>query len=513
MAPFLVILGMTRYRTGWPGSITGRLNETRFYLWFMLFTIGVALIEPVNYLVHFLFLKIEFVHARILVVGLLPLVVYVARFLDELAPAGLAELSKRERRLACLASVIIAVATVLMIELIATATDGYWNLPKLWAMNLSQPATIRVALSGLAVVLLIVALRRSAQLPVRAGAIYYALCLALAMQTAVAANFQLNGAHARDVQVLFQNGDISFSRRSEFQPPSTEAQNALHDRVQRDEYRSVIVCDGRVAGGFCAAHIGQFWQLRLADGYYGIGVPARLAMLPWPTGLGLRHIIFTDRSTLPWRLLTLLNVKYALIADDLLYRDYVPGVGRGTPGAVADRIQVIENPFPAVPRVFFAENVVPVGTSKEAAARLFGTIERPEVTFRSVVEGFSVPRSFNATGRVELVAGVDRLEMLLDPSGSDRFLVVNELFAPRWKATVDGYSTPIYPTNVVMRGLIIPAGARKVEMTYVPSVKSQMSMWCYGSGIVLLIVATALLARCRSLAGRCNEGLPPPLKN
>ncbi len=45
----------------------------------------------------------------------------------------------------------------------------------------------------------------------------------------------------------------------------------------------------------------------------------------------------------------------------------------------------------------------------------------------------------------------------------DRFLVLNELYHPAWRAWVDGREGTIYPTNVVMQGLVMPAGAAAVE--------------------------------------------------
>ena len=48
-------------------------------------------------------------------------------------------------------------------------------------------------------------------------------------------------------------------------------------------------------------------------------------------------------------------------------------------------------------------------------------------------------------------------------------LVVNDIDAPGWKATVDGRETPIERVNFFMRGIALPPGTHDVEMTYEPA--------------------------------------------
>jgi uncharacterized membrane protein YfhO len=47
-------------------------------------------------------------------------------------------------------------------------------------------------------------------------------------------------------------------------------------------------------------------------------------------------------------------------------------------------------------------------------------------------------------------------------------LVVSEINYPGWNATVDGVKAPIYQTDYLLRGVILPAGAHRVEMRYEP---------------------------------------------
>ena len=48
-------------------------------------------------------------------------------------------------------------------------------------------------------------------------------------------------------------------------------------------------------------------------------------------------------------------------------------------------------------------------------------------------------------------------------------LVLSDAYYPGWRATVDGEAAPIYPTNVLFRGVPIPAGEHTVVFTYAPS--------------------------------------------
>jgi hypothetical protein len=45
-------------------------------------------------------------------------------------------------------------------------------------------------------------------------------------------------------------------------------------------------------------------------------------------------------------------------------------------------------------------------------------------------------------------------------------LVVSEINYPGWEATLDGQRTPIYTTDYLLRGVILPAGSHRIEMRY-----------------------------------------------
>ena len=47
-----------------------------------------------------------------------------------------------------------------------------------------------------------------------------------------------------------------------------------------------------------------------------------------------------------------------------------------------------------------------------------------------------------------------------------RLLVLNDLYAPGWRAEVDGEQSAIYPVNLIARGVIVPPGTHEIVMNY-----------------------------------------------
>jgi hypothetical protein len=473
-APALIIAAMLSRRPGWNGSVWGRPNEARFFLWLVLAASAAALLRPANYVLYLLFAKVDFMHARVIVIALLPLVAYAALRLEALGRSVVP--GQGQLRYAS-AGGALGLALVGVIEWCAWSLDGYLTLAGR-AIDLSAAA--RAAASGLACFGLLHALRSSARLPVRRIA-FPALCTALAVQAIVGADFRLNGKHTRTESVAFRNGDIFFAPRTDFRAPSRSQKALMHETVERDQYRSVIVCDRESAGGFCAAHVGQFWGLRLADGYYGTGVPARLAVLPWESAVGLRHIVFTSGATLPWPLLGLLNVKYAIINDADLYRN----ANSLPPGSAWPRR--IVNPGPVTPRAFFAAQISPVRSPAEARERLFtnGVVDPRASSF---VEELPRGTRLSTEGTIRISANASRVDVTVSASRDERFLVINELVTPRWSATVDGAPAKVYATNVFMRGVLIPPGATSVNLAYRPTAGAATSFGALAGALVMLLV-------------------------
>ena len=79
----------------------------------------------------------------------------------------------------------------------------------------------------------------------------------------------------------------------------------------------------------------------------------------------------------------------------------------------------------------------------------------------------------------------------IDGTPAERgFLVLTDQYDPGWRATVDGISTRIYRTDYLFRGIPLPPGRHRVELTYRPS-----SMIYGAIGTLLGVVTIAVLFR------------------
>ena len=79
-----------------------------------------------------------------------------------------------------------------------------------------------------------------------------------------------------------------------------------------------------------------------------------------------------------------------------------------------------------------------------------------------------------------------------------------------WTARVDGHPTWLWPTNGVVTGLVVPRGAREVELTLVPW-RFYTGVGMAGAGIlVLLVVGTVswLVRRRAQAIAASPRGLP-----
>ncbi len=75
-------------------------------------------------------------------------------------------------------------------------------------------------------------------------------------------------------------------------------------------------------------------------------------------------------------------------------------------------------------------------------------------------------------GRNEIVIEVDA------PAAG--VLVVNEVWAPQWGATLDGEPVALFRANYMLRGVVVPPGTHRIEMTFhVPA---------YRAGVIVLLV-------------------------
>jgi hypothetical protein len=363
---------------------------------------------------------------------------------------------------------------------------------ELWYMT--ARSLLKIEWSAVVLGVLLVVLVHARPSPRLRALLVVVLGVAMLSEAVGYAEEQINGDQNR-AAVAYERGDFVMTDPWAFKIPGPAAQQAFDEALEQDQYRAVVVCPPGQATRLCSPHISAFWGLRLADGY-SPGIPRRLTRLPWSDAdLGLRTISFTSFDTLPWPILSFVGVKHAIGVTQAMYRN-VPEDGTDRDVLPSD-VRIVENPLTPIPRELFAASIRPVVDLSEAAAVTFPTGGGlvPDVAAGSVVEQYDGPLELATDGAISARYGDDAVDVELSPSGRTRFLVLNELYHPLWRATVDGAPSRIYPTNVVMRGVVVPPGATRVRMRFEPLARPSVLAGFLVVGVVLLLGGAWALRR------------------
>ena len=353
-----------------------KLSDAPFFVMTLLFCIIFVTCEKATKVLYYLFLKMDFTHARILAAALLPMTILLAMSLIQLCPkqkdindtklsfqktsentrdwyehqscvwmknfdmlarSRVFEIfeklcTKLTHMLPWITGLAIALVLNFGIEWVAQLSPklNAQDLIRIKAYNhneflrLNVEGAMRVRESIGVFILIMSLLLFKQNHPDLKKIAYITLCGFIAIQCLLAANKQVNGQQSFNFIHPFYKGDMYYARKDEFVPPTQQQLASLHKRLQPNKYRVALICDPELANGFCAGHVPEFWHLRVIDGYYGIGVPTRLRALPWPTGtISLRTISFINQKDVPWALLGFLNVSSIMVVNDGIYRNIV----------------------------------------------------------------------------------------------------------------------------------------------------------------------------------------------
>ncbi len=136
---------------------------------------------------------------------------------------------------------------------------------------------------------------------------------------------------------------------------------------------------------------------------------------------------------------------------------------------------------PHRPWAWFAPAAVPARDRLEAHLALADLVAagRPEV----VLEGHAAATF--APGRVLSAArGAEWVRLEAESSGPG-LLVVNDLWSPGWRATLDGAPVTIHPADAAVRAVDWPAGRHVLEMRYDPP-ELRVGLWISAFGALVL---------------------------
>ena len=196
------------------------------------------------------------------------------------------------------------------------------------------------------------------------------------------------------------------------------------------------------------------------------------------------------------RLASFLNVRY--VVTDANYPTGFPP-GRLTLGATSKSgVRLFYNPDP-LPRVLISNSMFVEPDAERALGRLLtGEWDpRKSLQISEPLAGIGCNAPLRA-GVSRMAYGPTKIEIEATTNCAAVLCLLDTVY-PGWKARVDGKATPIVPTNLIYRGVRIPAGASRVEFRYRPR--------SLALGVAISFLTLALLAALARFHGRWTRWL------
>jgi hypothetical protein len=176
-------------------------------------------------------------------------------------------------------------------------------------------------------------------------------------------------------------------------------------------------------------------------------------------------------------------------------------ISRNDPGAVGFRLRKVKGSKSSAHTMPYW--LPPTGVTQEALAS-FSAHLPADPRLETTVEGIEEARSFSDRGTVKASFQGDRIAIEVDRANADRFLVLNELYHPRWRARCDGQEAKIFPANTCMRGLIVPSGTTHIDLEFVPFSHSANALGYLGVCACLGLLAAVAWSQRRRPKPTCN---------
>lgn len=515
-----------------------RPTDTSFHLVALTAILFPILVYEGTYVVYRLFGRADFTHMRLSILALLPLCTLFAVYLAELRNLPIYDnvrsgLGKTLPILLILAGGGLAylIHGPLLDHLIAR------DIVKIYLLDHNEimpTVLVRILLTAVLIVSLAVAIvfvkAKSFDLQSAAS---IAIGAFVVVEVLTYAHFKVNGPQTWTYPVPFRMFNYFNAPPSALRPPDNAKLADFRNAFDVENHRLMVLSDDVAFPGTKVPHIAEFWRARTIGGY-GTGVSQRLASLPWPKDVQtLRTIDFTSVRNLNasvFPLLAFLNVKYLLVLTPEVYFNVPP---RDLPDreqkqslAIGDRdyalrtmevdgipFRVFENPVKPLPRHFLVEQVVgsddpPDPATRpvlnESGIRLFRD-QVDDLTRTSFVERNFVgtTRKFDTSGDLSVSYRGDIIDVRVTPSARERFLVLSETYNPQWRVYAGGVRTATIPTNLVMNGVLIPAGLDHVEVRFEPFSSQRLAFVMMAAalcGFILFIVLLWQVQRRRLLA-------------
>ncbi|MFQ5445055.1 MAG: YfhO family protein, partial [Nitrospinales bacterium] len=178
-----------------------------------------------------------------------------------------------------------------------------------------------------------------------------------------------------------------------------------------------------------------------------------------------------------------LAAKYLLVDKNLKLPFPVEQVATGQ--AYTRKLNLYEWPG-TLPRYHFPKKIRPYSidtpedfNNLESYGRLVDEIlnNYPSTVFVSA-DGYRQLSKINSSEPDSKVKGGDTLQVIREETNrvildvektTPGMLVVSENYYPGWQSRIDGKETPVYPVNLIMKGVKVPAGKHRIEFEFIPT--------------------------------------------
>lgn len=125
----------------------------------------------------------------------------------------------------------------------------------------------------------------------------------------------------------------------------------------------------------------------------------------------------------------------------------------------------------ALPRVLFASDWMPASFSDVTRTGRWPSFEPLRTVLLDVpshVEALPAGGSMHPPSRVKLVAYTNAVVEIDVTAAESGFVVLNDVWHPWWRATVDGRPVPIFKANVLFRAVEVEKGRHRVRFAFEP---------------------------------------------
>ena len=147
-------------------------------------------------------------------------------------------------------------------------------------------------------------------------------------------------------------------------------------------------------------------------------------------------------------------------------------------------VKIYEN-LDLLPRAYLVHHVVAAEADQAVALVAAGGFDPAET---AIVEGLEAFQTKASPGDGATILSYAPERVVVESSSAQKaLLVLADGDDPGWHASINGVSTPVVRTNVLLRGVVVPPGKHVVEFVYRPA-PWQQGLWIGSAGWLAIIV-------------------------